>query len=631
MSEPYRLENWQSASGVDMACRAERVRLLFMLSRTSIAATLAATLLVAVWMWPVAPRITLIAWIALMFSNVGALFWLQWRYRRSRPRHEAAAGWERLFSLKTAVGGLIWSMSIWLLAPYAGELSRLFFILTLCAVCLGASAVLAPSRLAYYAFMVPAMLPVFPYLLLERTAGMAAAGWAILIYLAVLLGAHDILHRTLRLVLRGRYESEALAAEHRAILDAAAEAIGLLRSHQLAKCNRQWTLLFGDTPAQALGKPASTWWPSHEDWSRFERACTASIGAGKVHRATVRLCRSNGEPFWAQIGVMAVDPANPERGTVWMVTDIGERLRAEAALKASERRFRDLISLSSDWYWEQDAEFRFTHLSGAVLDKIGVDPGQLLGKTRWEVEAFEGVTPEQWHAHRQRLEAHLPFRDFTYRFRLPSGALRWFSISGNPAFDENGEFAGYHGVGTDITERVEAAERFRHLAQHDPLTGLPNRRLLGDRIEQALALAKRNGRRVSLMLLDLDDFKTINDSDGHSVGDAVLAVIARRLRAIVRQADTVARLGGDEFVILLQDLVQAEDASRVAEKALEEIREPVEADGRHYRLGVSIGIALFPDHASNAEALMQKADIAMYRAKRAGGYAYRFADGAEGT
>jgi diguanylate cyclase (GGDEF)-like protein len=234
------------------------------------------------------------------------------------------------------------------------------------------------------------------------------------------------------------------------------------------------------------------------------------------------------------------------------------------------------------------------------------------------------VTPEQWQAHRETLERHEPFRDFVYRFELAGAEPRWLSISGKPVFDEAGRFAGYHGVGSDITERVLSAEQYRHLAHHDVLTGLPNRRLFADRMEQAIARARRSGAGVALMLLDLDEFKAINDSQGHSVGDQVLVNVAQRLRNGLRESDTVARLGGDEFVILLPDTRQLRDIARIAAKAIESVREPLAIGAGQYRIGASVGIALFPDHADGAERLMQEADIAMYEAKRAGGSAYRF-------
>lgn len=624
MSEPYRLENWQS--GVDMACHAERVRLLLTLSRSSVAATLAATLLVATWMWPVVMHDTLLVWLFLMLGDVGALIWLQQRYRVRRPRAEEAPRWERWFSVKTAFGGFFWGMAFWLLASQAGEFTRLFVVLTLCAVCLGATAVLAPSRSAYYAFMTPLVLPAAFFLVFGHPDGIAAAGWAVLIYIAVLVGVHDALYRSLVATFRGRYESEALATEHKVILDSMAEAVGLLRPNYLAKCNQQWCALFGYDLDEAIGKPAWAWWPSYEDWSRFARDCMAPICKGMPYSAIVQLRRKNGELFWAEISGMAIDPANLDLGVVWMGTDITERLRTETELKASEQRFRDLISLSTDWYWEIDGDYRFTRVSGAAMGNSGYADEQVLGLRRWELPFIRGVTDEQWQAHRELLQAHAPFRDFVYQIIKPDGELRWFSISGNPAYDEHGDFAGYHGVGTDITERVYSAEQFRHLAHHDTLTGLPNRRLLDDRTEQALALARRSGHRVALLLLDLDDFKIINDTDGHSAGDTVLVAIAQRLRSLVREIDTIARLGGDEFVILLQEMAHPGDATRVAEKIIEAIREPVEVGDLQYRLGVSVGIAHFPEHAANMEGLMQKADIAMYRAKQSGGAAYRFAD-----
>ena len=624
MSQPYQLEDWQS--GVSMACHAERVRLLFNLSRTSVAATFAAVLLVAVWMWPVASRGALIFWLGLMLGNVGMLIWMQRRYHARRPNVEAAPRWERWFAIKAAIGGLLWGMAIWLLTPQTGELSRLFLVLTLCTVCLGATAVLASSRSAYYAFMTPLMLPTAFFLLFSQADGIAAAGWAVLIYITVLIGVHDALYRNLETTFRLRFESEALAAEHKVIFDSAAEAIGLIRPNYLAKCNRQWCDLFGYGYDEAVGKPAWAWWPGYEDWSRFAQDCMAPISDGKPYSAIVQLRRKDGELFWAEISGKAIDPANLDLGVVWMGTDISERRRTEIELKASEQRFRDLISLSTDWYWEIDSDFRFTRLSGAAVSRAGYSDEQVLGKRRWEIPVLRGVSESQWQAHRETLQSHLPFRDFTYQVVSAEGDTRWFSINGNPAFDENGDFAGYHGVGADITERVEAAELFRHLAHHDTLTGLPNRRLLGDRVEQALALAKRSGHLVALLLLDLDDFKIINDTDGHSAGDTVLVTIAQRLRGLVREIDTVSRLGGDEFVILLQEMAHPRDATRVAEKAIQAIREPVEIGGRRYQLNVSVGIAHFPDHAPSMEGLMQKADIAMYRAKQAGGATFRFAD-----
>lgn len=173
-------------------------------------------------------------------------------------------------------------------------------------------------------------------------------------------------------------------------------------------------------------------------------------------------------------------------------------------------------------------------------------------------------------------------------------------------------------------ERQRTEELIRHLANHDTLTGLPNRRLLDDRISQALIQTRRRGKRVALMLIDLDGFKIINDTHGHRAGDTVLQTVAKRLSDCVRDADTVARQGGDEFVILLNDLAQSADSIKIADKILREIPQPISIDGREVAVGVSIGISVYPDDAGEGETLLKLADTAMYRVKQAGKGGYRY-------
>ena len=178
---------------------------------------------------------------------------------------------------------------------------------------------------------------------------------------------------------------------------------------------------------------------------------------------------------------------------------------------------------------------------------------------------------------------------------------------------------GFVSTSTDITDHKRVEARMLHLAQHDPLTDLPNRLLFQDRLQQAMARSVRTGSPVGVIIMDLDRFKAINDTEGHRVGDEALKALAQRLRSGLRESDTVARIGGDEFAVILPDLTTAKAGVRIGEKMLANIETPLKVEDRYIDLKVSVGIAMFPTDADTAEALMQYADLAMYRAKRGGG------------
>ncbi|WP_374480437.1 diguanylate cyclase domain-containing protein [Zoogloea sp.] len=175
-----------------------------------------------------------------------------------------------------------------------------------------------------------------------------------------------------------------------------------------------------------------------------------------------------------------------------------------------------------------------------------------------------------------------------------------------------------HRLRLALCESREAEGRIRHLAQHDPLTDLPNRALFSDRLEQALVNAKRDGQQLAVIFMDLDDFKQINDNLGHGIGDCLLQQVAIRLRHSLRESDTVARVGGDEFILLLRNITDAPDALAVAQKLCSALARPFEIDRHLINISASIGIALYPEHGLGSIELLKHADEAMYEAKRAG-------------
>jgi diguanylate cyclase (GGDEF)-like protein/PAS domain S-box-containing protein len=197
----------------------------------------------------------------------------------------------------------------------------------------------------------------------------------------------------------------------------------------------------------------------------------------------------------------------------------------------------------------------------------------------------------------------------------------------SPLKDDSGAITHFVAVTEDISERKQTEQTIRHLAFHDPLTGLPNRRLFNDRLHQAAAMRHRRDNAFALMLLDLDRFKTVNDTLGHDIGDALLKAVAARLQGSTRQGDTLARMGGDEFALITLEVSQPEDVARLAEKLLDVLKEPFLLYGHELYVTTSIGVTLYPADASDADALIKNADIALYRAKDLGRNNFQFFTG----
>ncbi|SFB88068.1 bifunctional diguanylate cyclase/phosphodiesterase [Massilia yuzhufengensis] len=306
-----------------------------------------------------------------------------------------------------------------------------------------------------------------------------------------------------------------------------------------------------------------------------------------------------------------------------LVEDMAARERAERALQQSEQRFRQLVSMSSDWYWEQDRDLRFTMVTGGFTEKAGVSVESLLGKTRWEyVPALLDL--DVGRAHVAQVKAHEPFANLEYQIRDEHGATRWFCVNGQPVFDDQGDLLGYRGTGSDITERKLTEQRVHHVAQHDVLTGLPNRSLLQDRLGQAIAYANRSARPMWVMLIDLDRFKFVNDSMGHKAGDVLLMTVAARLTASLRDTDTVARLSGDEFVVILSEHHDEPLSPDIVQRVMDSVAQPVMLGPKEFFVTCSIGVAVYPSEGTPADSLIEHADIAMYSAKKMGRNNFQF-------
>jgi diguanylate cyclase (GGDEF)-like protein/PAS domain S-box-containing protein len=404
-------------------------------------------------------------------------------------------------------------------------------------------------------------------------------------------------------------------------------AIGISHVNEAGRfvhVNRALCELLGYTRDELLDKTVKQ--ISHPDDKNVADGQRARLRAGEIDSFQLekRYLHRDGSTVWVQLTVSVQrDAAGRALHDISITQDINARKLAEFAVQRSEQRFRNLVELSSDWYWELDAELRFSAFGGRGMSRRVEQ--SLHGRLPWETVGAESdnVKVEL----RALLERREPFRDFEYSYTDRRGERRHVSASAEPLRDAAGRFAGYRGVSRDITPRKQAEARIQYLATHDSLTGLPNRVMFGELLNHVLATARRNQRKFAVLFIDLDRFKFINDSLGHEAGDALLREVSRRLKECLRASDIVARLGGDEFVMLVQDLHNSEQAGAIARKVMSAVIKPLDINGQECRVTASIGISVFPDDALDETSLMTHADLAMYHAKEEGKNNFQFYDG----
>ena len=302
-----------------------------------------------------------------------------------------------------------------------------------------------------------------------------------------------------------------------------------------------------------------------------------------------------------------------------------ERRQTEVRLRESERRFSTLAESVPVGIFRTDVDGHCLYVNERWCSIAGLTEQQALGKG-WR----KGICPadrdsvtNEWYL---AIRENRPFR-LEYRFQRPDGTISWVFGQAVAEYNEQNEITGYLGSITDITSLKQAQEMIIHNSLHDPLTDLPNRALLTQRLQLAISRANYTKEfRYAVLFLDLDRFKVINDSLGHSIGDRVLKKIARTLEGHLRETDLVARLGGDEFVILLETISGAEEVIQIAERILEDCKTPIAIDKYELYTGMSIGVVMGTQNYQQASELMRDADIAMYRAKAKGKNTYRFFD-----
>ncbi|HVK55009.1 MAG TPA: EAL domain-containing protein [Burkholderiales bacterium] len=303
--------------------------------------------------------------------------------------------------------------------------------------------------------------------------------------------------------------------------------------------------------------------------------------------------------------------------------EVNERTWAQQALKKSAEEIFDLYNNAPCGYHSVNKNGVIVQINDTELQWLGYSREEVIGKRKFS----DFLTPESAKSYEEafgKLKTQSIVRDAEFQLIRRDNNIMWVLLNASVVGDAAGEFVMSRSTVYDVTERKQQEERIRYMAHHDMLTGLPNRMLLRDRVNQAIAQAHRNQTLVAVIFIDLDYFKNINDSLGHQIGDRLLQKATRRLQRCLREGDSVARLGGDEFVISLPNVVNGNDAAVVAQKALDALEQSFIVDGHELHVSCSIGISLYPADGGDAEALMRAADTAMYYAKEKGRSNYQF-------
>lgn len=631
-----------------IAIQAALFRHMLAASNTPIViSTLLAAILAYMQRDVIAPTVIL-AWLSLIVLVAVLRAILAYYCLRSLPTEKSSLQTQLLrFRIGVLAIGVIWgSAGIVMFPPHEPE-HQMFLIFMLAGLTAGGVVSYSADLVSGIGFAVTALTPVIARLFVAEETLSVAMGMAGTLYLGFMFMSIRHINRNIRENIALHLE----AAEREDAVKASEERYRLLLNHSpvgifhydtnlvITYCNDRFASIMHNSTERLVGLDMK----SLRDQAVLPALRKALQGETGYYEGHYTATLSDTDGWFAITCATSRDAAGQIAGGVAIVQDVSERRLAEAALHESHQRMHSLLNSMAEGAYGVDIDGNCTFVNQSFLrilkyehedEVIGKPIHELIHHSRPDGSPYPASECKMHKAHRERQEVHVVDEVF---WKKDGNALPVEYWSRPIILD--GVLQGAIATFLDITERNLAEAQIRNLAFYDTLTQLPNRRLLYDRLGQTLAASKRNGGYDALMLLDLDNFKPLNDTYGHDAGDLLLVEAARRLRTCIRETDTAARLGGDEFVVALSELDRdkAESTRRaaiVAEKIRASLAEPylltIRQNGKadlaiEHRCTASIGVVLFDNHA-NREDILKQADVAMYQAKAAGRDRVSFSD-----
>ena len=361
-----------------------------------------------------------------------------------------------------------------------------------------------------------------------------------------------------------------------------------------------------------------------DDRQRVRQVIEQACQGNRRYRVQYRMATRSGEERWVlERGAPVVDEAGA-RVLEGFIEDITEQLLGQRQLADAELRYRSIFEGSVIGMFQTSLDGRYLAANSALARLYGYASPEALISGLSNIATRLYVDPSRREEFAQRIREDKQVTDFESEVYRRDGSRIWISENAHAVLGLGGEPLYYEGTVEDITTQHNYRQQLEYQATHDPLTDLPNRNLLQDRLQQAMRVAQRHGSQGVLAFVDLDNFKFVNDSLGHGAGDRLLIEVARRLKACLRDADTVARYGGDEFVLILGDNGCLSHTLQILHRVQEVIAEPMVLDGNEIRVNCSIGVGVFPDDGDDLEGLLRHADTAMHHAKGMGKGQFQF-------